>query len=192
MAFAVPEKEPTKIYAGDRLQWRRTDLADFPADEWTLTYYFTANVAGGNFTIEASADGEDFEVDVAPSETGAYTPSVYYWSAFVSQSTTDRKLVGQGRIEILPDPSTVQGPVDGRSHNRRTLDSILAVIEKRATTDQQRYVFQAVGRSVDRMPIDDLLKFRDYYANLVKQEEQQAAIDRGEGSGKNIFIRFNL
>lgn len=190
MAYTIPEIEPLLLVAGDRAQWKRTDLADFPADEWTLTYYLRANLAGGEITISASADGDGYEVDVAPAVTAEYTPGFYYWSAYVAQSG-DRKLVAQGRLEILPNPIDVTSPVDGRSHARRTLASIEAVIERRATTDQQRYVMQAVGRSVDKIPILELLKFRDYYAGLVSAEEEKERIARGEASGRNIVIRFN-
>jgi hypothetical protein len=193
MAFTIPEIEPLKVTAGDRLQWKRTDLSDFPADEWTLTYYCRANVASGSFEITAAADGDNFEVDVSPATSAEYIPSIYYWSAFVTAITgSDRKLVAQGRLEIVINPSDVTGPVDGRSHNRRTLDSINAVIENRATHDQQRYVFQAVGRSVDKMPIADVLKFKDYYQTLVNQEEQAERVARGEASGRNVLVRFNL
>lgn len=191
MAFTIPNVEPLKIVAGDRLQWKRTDLSDFPADEWTLTYYFKSNVANGSFEIVATADGDDFSVDVSPTVSSEYIPATYYWSAYVSKSG-DRKLASQGRVEVLINPTDQTVPVDGRSHARRTLEAINAVIEKRATTDQQRYVFQAVGRSVDRMPIKDLLEFRDYYAGLVADEDRQSAIDRGESNGRNVFVRFNL
>lgn len=191
MAFTIPEIEPLIIVAGDRLQWKRTDLDDFPASTWTLTYYFRSNAPGGQIDIAATADGDNFEVDVTPDASALYTPGVYYWSAYVSQSG-DRKLVGHGRLEITINPSDVTIPTDGRSHARRTLEALEAVIEKRATTDQQRYVLQAVGRSVDRMPIADVLKFRDYYVGLVRVEDQAASIARGEGSGRNIFVRFNL
>lgn len=191
MAFTVPEIEPTKVTAGDRLQWKRTDLADFPASEWALTYYLRSDQANGTIDIEAAADSDDFSVDVSPTTSAEYIPAVYYWSAFVSKSG-DRKLVGQGRIEIVVNPVDVTIPVDGRSHARRTLESINAVIEGRANTDQQRYVFQAVGRSVDRMPIADLLKFRDYYSALVRSEEMQEKIDRGESAGNHVRVRFSL
>lgn len=189
MAFAIPETEPTTVTAGDRLQWKRTDLSDFPADEWTLTYYLRGNKAGAQQDVEATADGDEFEIDVAPSVSAAWVADVYYWSAFVEKNDeTDRKLIGQGRLVVKENPVDVVQPTDGRSHARRTLEAIEAVIEQRATTDQQRYVLQAVGRSVDRMPIADLLKFRDYYAGLVAQEDAAA----NGGAGRNIKIRFNL
>ncbi len=190
MAFVIPEIEPQEIFAGDRWQWKRTNLSDFPATTWTLTYYLRGNFAGGQVDLAATADGANFEIDVDPAITATYTPGVYYWSAFVS-STDDRKLVGQGRLTVKPNPVDITQPTDGRSHARTVLDALNAVIERRATTDQQRYVFQAVGRSVDRMPIADLLKFRDYYAGLVFAEEQKEKVARGEATGKNILIRFN-
>lgn len=189
MAFTIPEIEPESIVAGDRSQWKRTDLSDFPATEWTLTYYLRSNLAGGQIDIAASADGSNYSVDVSPTVSSGYVPGVYYWSAFVSK-TGDRKLVAQGRLTVKPNPTDIYQPVDGRSHARRVLEAIEAVIERRATTDQQRYVFQAVGRSVDRMPIADLLKFRDQYADEVRCEDQKAAIARGESNGRNVLIRF--
>lgn len=190
MAYTIPEIEPLEAFAGDRWQWKRTNLSEFPADEWTLTYYLRSSDAGGQIDIAATADGDNYSIDVPTTTTEAFTPGTYFWSAFVTQSG-DRKLIAQGRLVIKPNPVDITQPVDGRSHARRTLDAINAVIERRATTDQQRYVFQAVGRSVDRMPISDLLKFRDYYAGLVATEEAREAIARGEATGKNILIRFN-
>lgn len=189
MAYTAPTIEPLTFTAGDRVQWTRSDLNDFPADEWTLTYYLRSSVANGQIDIVATADGTAFDIDISPTTSAQYVPGVYYWSAYVSQSG-DRKQIGQGRIEILTNPSDVTLPVDGRSHARRTLEALEAVIERRATTDQQRYVFQAVGRSVDRMPIKDLLEFRNYYAGLVATEDAKASVARGEGTGQHILIRF--
>lgn len=189
MAFVIPSIEPEQVIAGDRLQWKRTDLSDYPATEWTLTYYLRADKAGAQIDITATADGSNHAVDIAPDTSAGYVPATYYWSAFVSK-TGDRKLIGQGRIVVKEDPTYVADPRDNRSHARKTLEAIEAVIKRRATTDQQRYVFQAVGRSVDKMPIADLLKFRDYYAGLVRSEEQAEKVARGEATGKNILIRF--
>lgn len=185
MAFIVPKTEPTQAIAGDRWQWSRT-FAEFPAGDWTLTYYLRGTGAGAQVDIAATSDGDDFSIDVPPDTTAGYVPGVYYWSAFVSQ-TGDRKLVGQGRIEVKQNPADITGPVDGRSQNRRIYDAICAVIEDRATTDHQQYVI--MGRSITRMPIDDLLKFRDYYAGLVNSEE---ATTSGSVNRKNILVRFNL
>lgn len=190
MAYTIPEIEPLEVVAGDRVRWKRKDLSDYPASEWTLTYYLRGSGAGHQIDLVAVADGSYFEIDEATTTTAGYIPGVYYWSAYVSKSG-DRRFIGSGRLSIRPNPVDVTQPTDGRSHARRTLEAIEAVLERRATTDQQRYVMQAVGRSVDRMPIADLLKFRDQYAAEVRAEDQAAAVARGEGSGRNILFRFN-
>jgi hypothetical protein len=190
MAFTIPEIEPLNIAAGDRVQWTRT-FSDFPATAWTLTYYLRANLPGGQIDITASASGSSYSVDIPTTSTEGYMPGLYYWSAFVSASG-DRKLVAQGRIEILENPAGIVIPVDKRSHARRTLEAIKAVIERRATTDQQAYVFQAVGRSVTKMPIKDLLDFLSYYQAIVTGEERAEKSARGENSGKNVLVRFNI
>lgn len=186
MAHDIATTEPTEIIVGDRVQWTKS-FSEYPAtaESWTLNYYLRANLPGGQINITASASGEEYAVDVSPSVSNGWTPGIYFWEAYVSK-TGSRYKVGEGSITLKPDFSAIELPHDGRSHARKTLDSINAVIEGRATSDIQRYVVQAVGRSIDKMPIADLLKFRDYYFAEVKKEE---GIANG-GRGKNIFIRF--
>lgn len=185
MAFEIPFEEPVEATAGDRIQWKRT-LDDYPISEgWTLVYHLRANLPGGVHNVEAAASGADYEVDIAPEESAQWTPGDYFWEAYVSVSG-DRKKIGSGKITIKPDFSQIEIPFDGRTQARRILDSINLVMEGRATHDQQRYVMQAVGRSVDRMTAADLLLFRDYWKKEVLKEEKAA----NGGKGKNVFIRF--
>lgn len=185
MAFDIPYEEPTKFAAGDRVQWKRT-LTDYPISEgWTLTYYLRGRFQHDPINLVATTSGTDYSVDITPEETANYTAGVYHVQAFVSKAD-DRKPVWTGTIEVTPDFSAISQPHDGRTHARKCLDAINAVLEGRSTHDQQRYVLQATGRSVDKMPIADLLKLRDYYLSEVKSEE-----GAGNGKGKNVLIRFN-
>lgn len=186
MAFEIPWIEPETIRAGDRLQWKR-DLSDYPATSWTLTYYFRTNLpTAPPIDVVAVADGTFHSVDISPTSSRDYLPGSWSWEAYASK-TGDRKTVGAGTLLVTPDFSQIVLPYDGRTQARRTLDSINAVIEGRATTDIMRYVMQAVGRSVDKVPLSDLLKFRDYWLTEVKAEE-----NAGSTKGKNVLIRFSL
>ena len=191
MAFDIPELEPQEAVCGDRLQWTRA-FDDFPASLWTLTYNFRGNTPTP-FDVTATADGDEYSIDVSPTLTASYLPGTYYWSAFValtSDPTSDRKLVAQGRMVFAINPVDVTAPVDGRSHARKVLEALNALIERSSLTGIQRYTLQAVGRNIDRWPASDLLKMREYYAALVRLEEQQEAIDRGEGAGDQVLVRF--
>lgn len=184
MAYEIQFDEPTSFAAGDRVQWKRT-LTEFPITEgWVLKYYLRCNFQHDPITITATTSGTDYSVDLTPDETDTYPPGIYYWQAFVEKSG-DRKPVDDGRFVIGANFATLSQPHDGRSHARRCLESIEAVLEGRATRDDQRYVLQAVGRSVDKMPIKDLLAFRDYYLTEVRAEEADLKPNK-----KNILIRF--
>lgn len=188
MAFDIPTVEPQEIICGDRIQWTKT-LGDFPADEWTLTYYFRGNLAGAQIDVTATADDRDFAVDIPTTDSATYVPGTYYWQAFVSKSG-DRKLVAEGRLVVKANPTDITEPVDNRSHARKVLSALDALIERNALTGIQRYTLQAVGRNVDRWPVDDLLKLREYYASLVRAEEMEEAIARGEAAGDQVLVRF--
>lgn len=187
MAYVIPTEEPEVFAAGDRVQWERR-LSDYPAsDGWTsLKYYLRGNFAHDTLVITATASGNLYSVDLSPTVTDAYTPGDYVWQAYVEKSG-DRKPIGTGRMTVLTNPATqpTMQPFDGRTHARKCLEAIEAVLENRATHDQQRYVLQAVGRSVDKMSIADVLKLRDYYLTEVQAEE--AVNNPGK---KNIFVRF--
>lgn len=56
-----------------------------------------------------------------------------------------------------------------KTHAEKTLEAINAVIEKRATHDQQSYTVN--GLSITRMNIEELLKFQKVYEIKVAREK---------------------
>ena len=106
----------------------------------------------------------------ASSTTTGYSVGDYIWEAHITKSSdSNRVMVDSGRtITHLADTNA-----DLRSHAKKVVDAIEAVIENRATIDQQS--MSIAGRSLSRMSIDDLLNFRNQYKNeylreLKKQE----------------------
>ncbi len=165
MAVEIPTIEPTTAIAGDTWEWTK-DFTDYPASTWTLTYY--ARSREGEFNFNATADGDTHAVTVAAATTAAYKAGRYGWTAVVT-SGTERHTVGAGHLVVTPDPANTGAGHDPRSHARKTLEAIEAVIEGRATMDQQRYTIG--GRSLDRTPLKDLLEFRTQYRALVNSED---------------------
>lgn len=183
MAAEIPFVEPAGFSVGERVQWKRT-LADFPISEgWTLKYYLRGNFAHEPITLTATTSGTDYLIDIATDEIT--TDGVYYWQSFV-EMTGYRMPVSSGRFVVTPDLSAIPAnqPYDGRTHARKCLEAIQAVLAGRCTTDISRYVLQAVGRSVDKMSVDDLLKLEARFQTEVDAEE---GANRGK---KNIYIRF--
>lgn len=58
---------------------------------------------------------------------------------------------------------------DTKTHAQKVLDAINAVIERRATSDQQSYSIN--GLSITRMNIGELLKFQKIYELRVANEK---------------------
>lgn len=184
--MTTPTTEPTELRAGDLWEWRREDLtSDYPASSWTLTYRFK-NAAGG-FEVVAAADGDAFESSVAAATSAAIAAGVYAWQARASNGLLVHT-VDTGETKVLPNlfATSASTASDQRTHARRTLEAIEAVIEGRATTDQQAY---AIGtRSLTRIPLPELLAFRDRYRMAVAREDQANGVPNN--FGRDRYVRF--
>lgn len=185
--MAIPTTEPAELRAGDTWEWRREDLAEYPAGTWTLTYRFK-NAAGG-FEVVASADGAVFAVTVAAATTAGYTAGTYSWAAQVVNGTT-KKTVDSGTLKVLPNlfAGSAGTASDQRTHAKKVLDAIEAVIEGRASLDQQE--FQIGGRMLKRMPVADLLRFRARYKDEVEREAAAEKLANGMGVARKISVRL--
>jgi hypothetical protein len=93
--------------------------------------------------------------------------------------------VEAGEVRIAPDLSAQGAGVDSRDHVRKVLDAIEAVIENRASIDQQSY--QINNRSLQRTPLNELLKLRSRYrAELAAKNASR----KRRGMGRTIKVRM--
>jgi len=178
--------EPGKIAAGDSLAWSRS-LKDYLAsDGWVLHYaLFNATAA---YTIDSAADGDDHAISIPATTTAEWDAGRYDWSAYVTHPDGRKKSLFTGAIIITPDLTA--GPYDGRSHARKMLDAIEAVVEGRATANDLDLVRgQFNDRVIEREP-ERLIEWREKYKVEVLAEEQAAGIGRGERLPRSIKVRF--
>lgn len=184
MTAEIEDLEPNEVRAGDTVKWKKY-IADYvPADGWTL--YYAINNSSALIEITTTDNGDGYHlVNEAPATTETWGSGVYKWQSYVSDGT-DRYTIETGTIEILPD--LTDGATDTRSIVKRTLDAIEAVIENRASIDQQSYTI--AGRSLSRMSVEELLTLRDKYKSEYLQELQAEKIERGLGTKNKIKVRF--
>lgn len=179
----MPLKMPAAFTAGDSLSFVDS-LADYSAaDGWALSYVLTNG--SNTYTVASSASGTDHQVAAATTATVAWVPGPYRWQAYVTKGS-DRHTVGRGRIEIRPD--FLSSAADPLTHVERTLAALEAMLEGRASQDQQTLTLN--GRSLTRMPIEELLRWRDKYRAEAKRLRQAERIAQGLGSGNRILVRF--
>jgi hypothetical protein len=95
-------------------------------------------------------------------------------------------MVDSGRTSITQNLADTNA--DLRSHAKKVLDNIQAVIEGRATIDQSS--MSIAGRSLSRMSVDELMTFRDRYKAEYLKEIKLARIRNGQGTGNTPKVRF--
>lgn len=176
---------PSTIAAGVTFE-RSLTLADHPAPDWVVS----AHLRGpGVINLVAAADGTAHKLTADAVATGGWVAGVYQYVVRATMGT-DVRQVEAGQVEVLPDLAAVDAATDLRSHARRALDAIEAVLEKRATLDQERYVIEGQNgrRELWRTPVPELLKLRDTYRAEVRREEAAA---RGKSMwGPAVRVRF--
>ena len=179
----IPTLEPTTANAGDTWRWTRT-LADYPASAgWALSYTLINGTT--KITINASASGDAHAVTVSAATTAGYTAGTYDWRARVTKAG-EVYTVGEGRLTVRN--AYAGSTFDARSHARKTLEAIEAVIEGRASSSTLEY--SIAGRSLKHIPAADLLALRDRYRAEVKREDAAAAVAAGLPDQRRVYVRF--
>lgn len=183
-----PTSEPNELQLGDFWAWKRIDLStDYPTASYSLSYEF--NLVDGstaaNFTLTATESNDEYIIET--SNTTSYTSGEYNWVAYITRSSDSARIkLTEGFTEIQENYATTTSSI--RSHAKKVLDAIEAVIENRATMDQSS--MSIAGRSLSRLTIDELLQFRDRYKAEYLKEVKKARIKNKKDSGNTIKIRF--
>lgn len=184
-----PTQEPIEVVVGDFIQWRRTDLgADYPNDEYTATYIARITGGGANeITLTGTAYGVDYLFSVSSAVSADFVPGYYHWQLeMVRSSDSERVVVDRGTFTAIVDLDVNQS--DPRTHAEIMVDKIEAVLQNRADADVANYSIN--GRSLVKLSIDDLLKWRDYYRAELTMEKRKERVRRGKSTGATVKVRF--
>lgn len=184
MTTTVDLRTLSELRAGDSLYWEETP-ADYPADSgWTITYKIVGS--NGAYTITSSSSGSTHVLTADTSTTASWAAGFYGWTAYVSKGT-ERITLQTGSITLLADPSAATA-TDNRTHSRKVLDAIQAVLEGRASKDQESYSIN--GRTLNRTPLSELMEMERKYSARVVQEERTEKAKQGLVTSSKIRVRF--
>lgn len=179
----IPSQEPQTLIAGDTWRWART-LAGYPASSgWSLSYVLIN--AAAKLTITAQPDGDSHAVLVPAATTAGYPAGSYAWRARVSKDG-EIYTVGEGRLDIRD--AFGGSTLDARSHARKALDAIEAVLEGRASSSVAEY--EIAGRRLKYIPVPELMAMRDKYRAEVAQEDAAASVAAGLPDRRRVLVRF--
>lgn len=186
MAASTLTAVPSAVYAGDSLLWE-IGLENYPAsDGWVLTYNFRKE-NGSTIQFASTPNGANHYFSVSASITAGWTPGVYLGTSKVTRGVQSFT-TWRGQIEILPDLSQQSDNYDTRSHAKKCLDAINAVLEGKATRDVMQTTI--AGQSVGRMSWSEITAAKSYFQDLVDGESAAESAVNGLGNRRNILIRF--
>lgn len=172
---------PNKITAGLTLSLT-FELTSYPGPQWSCLLLLRG---AGHIDIEGSSNSKAHTLAESFGNTQGWLPGNYSYSLRVTDGTVTHE-IESGLLDILPDLALADASFDGRAHAEKVLSSIEAVIEGRATKDQDSYRIN--NRELRRTPISQLLKLREVYRAEVAQLKARR---RGRQTlGRPILIRF--
>lgn len=188
-AANYPTREPAELAAGNRWTWKRPDLsAAYPTADYALTYVARLEGAGATtFAITASETGGEYVITVPSATTANYTAGTYRWVAYITR-TADSERIEVGRGSWVVAPNRAASTADPRSSAKVMLDKIDSILLGRADADVSSY--SIAGRSLSKIPVTELIQWRDHYARDVVREQQAERIAAGLGTGRKIVTRF--
>lgn len=175
---------PTRIHAGDTLAFNDEVYNYSSKDSWLIRYVLVTGINKYQFDSTANHGRHDFYVSA--STTSKWVSDSYKWAAY-AVSGDDRHTIATGTIEVLPDLTA--SAADQRHHVERMLKAIEAMLEGKASIDQQTYSVN--GRSVGRYTFEELIVLRDKYKGELVNLKRAERVANGLPAGNKIFVRFN-
>lgn len=141
----------------------------------------------GPSTIDLAADasGTGHRFAEVAADTSNWAEGLYTASIRVTDGT-DVFEVECGQVTIAPDLVNVLDGTNQSTHAQKVLAAIEAVLENRATKDQQSYTIN--NRSLQRTPIADLLKLRESYRKELAAQKPNSK--HGKLLRRKITTRF--
>lgn len=159
--------EPFTIIAGTSQSWSRADV--YAHGLWQYQYIFTGPE---QITLNAnSADGGLVEVEVASATTSGWSTGKYQWT-LQRKKDSEAYVVATGFMTVLENPLE-QVTVDHRTHNEKMLALIENRLEGRVVSDHESYTVN--GKSLNRIPIEQLDKLATKYRAMVARENRKEA-----------------
>ncbi|GMQ95828.1 MAG: hypothetical protein BMS9Abin14_289 [Gammaproteobacteria bacterium] len=184
-----PTREPDVLIAGDRWLWKRTDLAsDYPVASYTLKYSLRLESAGTTeIEITAAGSGTEYLIEIAAATTAAYSEGTYEWQAYLTRdSDSERITIGRGHVEVRPNRDAATS--DPRSHVKKVLDAVRAVIE--GTASKEIAFLQVGGLGLSRRNPEQLMALERAYAHRYQAELRLERRRRKGRSGLTVLARM--
>lgn len=178
----APLTEPESIVAGSYAAWRRE--LDYAGDTFTIKYRLTPVAGGSTITITGSTTDDVFWVfEAASSVTAAWRHGSYRWDMLVVRdSDGETAILYTGVIQVFATTA------DRRTHAEIMVAKIESLLSGRADSDVENYSVK--NRSITKMSVSELTKWRDYYQAEVARTGGSISPRSDRAKKNTIRVRF--
>ena len=186
----TPEKEPISFYKGETVVWKRTDIgADYAPSSYSMVWEASLESNGSTrFSATVTESGTEYTFTLDNSATAGYTAGDYIWFLKVLQTSDSETLViDSGKLTVKDNYFATTG--DTRSHAKVMVDKLESLLEGKADADVSSY--SIAGRSLNKLTVEELIKWLDHYKAKYQKEIQEFRIGNNEGSGSIVKVRFD-
>ena len=188
---------PSKVRAGDILQWRDSETEDvfgnaITSTEWSVTYYLRTNTASEAHITSSSAYLSGWQFTVASAVTANFDAGDWYFQAVADKSGAEKQTILSGQFEVLPSLvySGSAAAYDGRSQIKKDLDLVQTAIRTVASGGGVKE-YKIGSRSAKKYDLTELFQLEAKLKAELAREEAQEKIANGRGNPRNLFVRFN-
>lgn len=165
-------------------QWLEFTLSfdDYSSQDYDLSYFFVG--VGKNYEV-ACTKNADGTFNFAAEVEGAVDEWKY--QAVATDAQGHNFYIDIGRVIVEANFADLPNGQDNRSHVKKVLDALEAMIEGKANSDQIYYMIE--GRALSRIPPQDLMVWYEKYKVMYAQELRLERQKHGIVSGK-IYVGF--
>lgn len=141
--------------------------SDTPTEDWEVYLYLTT--PSSSVEVEGLRNGDDWVFVFNSSETAALAARKHQ-AAIVAKKGAAADLIAEFTAVVKPDPTKAH---DRRTQAERTLDAVRAMLEGKATDDQQ--MVQYDGRTISRYTFEALIQLENKLTRRVQRERNRKA-----------------
>jgi uncharacterized transporter YbjL len=182
---------PSTLISGDSLTWLTAAGVDtvtgLPIDSAAYTLATSFRGSGGSLDVTATTSGTEWSSTITAVQSAALPAGVYQWASYASKAGV-RLTLYSGTITITANLAAANSTFEARSHNRKMLDAIEAMLESRATKEQQEYTIGT--RSLKYIPILELLQLRESYKREAFSDQQAERLAKGMPTHNRLYVRM--